>query len=219
MNVEQRKRVTIGVELAARPELLIFLDEPTSGLDSDTAWAICTLLRKLADNGHAILCTIHQPSATIFQMFDRLLFLSNGHSLYFGDIGHNSKHLTTYFEGHGARRCKQKENPAEWLLDIASDAPSASPTQDWAQTWEESEARRKIKTELLDMKELLSNGAMVVSPPTRSQEFAMSFLAQLVIVTQRNLQKDWRTPSYLWSKIFLAIGMVSMPLIHFRTVQ
>lgn len=50
-NIEQRKRVTIGNELAARPELLLFLDEPTFGVDSNTAWSICTLLRKLADNG------------------------------------------------------------------------------------------------------------------------------------------------------------------------
>ena len=57
LNIEQRKRVTIGIELAARPELLLFLDEPTSGLDSSTAWSICTLLRKLADKGQAILCT------------------------------------------------------------------------------------------------------------------------------------------------------------------
>ena len=45
--------------MAAKPELLLFLDEPTSGLDSQAAWAICTLLRKLADHGQAILCTIH----------------------------------------------------------------------------------------------------------------------------------------------------------------
>lgn len=63
LNVEQRKRLTIGVEMAAKPALLLFLDEPTSGLDSQTAWSICTLLRKLANNGQAILCTIHQPSA------------------------------------------------------------------------------------------------------------------------------------------------------------
>ena len=46
LNVEQRKRVTIGVELAAKPELLLFLDEPTSGLDSQTSWAICDLMGK-----------------------------------------------------------------------------------------------------------------------------------------------------------------------------
>ena len=65
LNVEQRKRLTIGVELVAKPNLLIFLDEPTSGLDSQTAWSICKLMRKLADNGQAILCTIHQPSALV----------------------------------------------------------------------------------------------------------------------------------------------------------
>ncbi|KAJ3912289.1 ABC transporter [Lentinula edodes] len=51
-------------------------DEPTSGLDSQTAWSICTLLRDWANNGQAILCTIHQPSALLFQEFDRLLFLA-----------------------------------------------------------------------------------------------------------------------------------------------
>lgn len=62
LNVEQRKRLTIAVELVGRPELLLFFDEPTSGLDSQTAWSICQLMRKLANNGQAILCTIHQPS-------------------------------------------------------------------------------------------------------------------------------------------------------------
>lgn len=64
--------------MAAKPELLLFLDEPTSGLDSQTAWSILSLLKKLADNGQAILCTIHQPSALLFQEFDRLLFLASG---------------------------------------------------------------------------------------------------------------------------------------------
>jgi ABC-type multidrug transport system ATPase subunit len=76
LNVEQRKRLTIGVELAAKPGLLLFLDEPTSGLDSQTAWSIATLIRKLANNGQAILCTIHQPSGILFQQFDRLLLLA-----------------------------------------------------------------------------------------------------------------------------------------------
>lgn len=78
LNVEQRKRLTIGVELVAKPQLLLFFDEPTSGLDSQTAWSICSLMRKLANNGQAILCTIHQPSAILLQSFDRLLFLAKG---------------------------------------------------------------------------------------------------------------------------------------------
>jgi len=58
-----------------------------SGLDSQSAWAICAFLRKLADAGQAVLCTIHQPSAVLFQEFDRLLFLAKGgKTVYFGDI-------------------------------------------------------------------------------------------------------------------------------------
>lgn len=75
LNVEQRKRLTIGVELAAKPELLLFLDEPTSGLDSQTSWAILDLLEKLTAHGQAILCTIHQPSAMLFQRLTVSSFL------------------------------------------------------------------------------------------------------------------------------------------------
>jgi ATP-binding cassette subfamily G (WHITE) protein 2 (SNQ2) len=78
LGVEARKRLTIGVELASKPELLLFLDEPTSGLDGQSAWNIVRFLRKLADNGQAILCTIHQPSSLLFESFDRLLLLQKG---------------------------------------------------------------------------------------------------------------------------------------------
>ncbi|KAI0205288.1 P-loop containing nucleoside triphosphate hydrolase protein [Astrocystis sublimbata] len=62
LNVEQRKTLSIALELVAKPDLLLFLDEPTSGLDSQTAWSICSLLRKLAANGQTVLYTIYQPS-------------------------------------------------------------------------------------------------------------------------------------------------------------
>lgn len=65
LNQEQRKRLTIAVELASKPELLLFLDEPTSGLDSLAAFNIVRFLRRLADAGQAVLCTIHQPSAVL----------------------------------------------------------------------------------------------------------------------------------------------------------
>jgi ABC-type multidrug transport system ATPase subunit len=111
LNVEQRKLLTIGVELAAKPALLIFLDEPTSGLDSQSSWSICAFLRKLADRGQAVLSTIHQPSAMLFQQFDRLLFLAKGgRTVYFGDIGQESRTLLDYFEANGARACGSSEN-------------------------------------------------------------------------------------------------------------
>lgn len=54
LSVEARKRLTIGVELASKPELLLFLDEPTSGLDSQSAWNLVRFLKKLADNGQGM---------------------------------------------------------------------------------------------------------------------------------------------------------------------
>jgi ATP-binding cassette subfamily G (WHITE) protein 2 (PDR) len=117
LNVEQRKLLTIGVELAAKPALLLFLDEPTSGLDSQSSWAIVAFLRKLADSGQAVLATIHQPSAILFQEFDRLLFLAKGgRTVYFGDIGKNSRILLDYFESNGAGKCGDDDNPAEYSM-------------------------------------------------------------------------------------------------------
>ncbi|KAK7019482.1 P-loop containing nucleoside triphosphate hydrolase protein [Favolaschia claudopus] len=115
LGIEHRKRTTIGVELAAKSKLLLFLDEPTSGLDSQSSWAILLFLKQLAANGQAILCT-HQPSAELFQMFDRLLLLrKGGQVVYFGDIGQDSKTLIHYFESNGARSCDTSENPCAFF--------------------------------------------------------------------------------------------------------
>lgn len=138
LNVEQRKLLSIGVELAAKPKLLLFLDEPTSGLDSQSSWAICAFLRKLAHSGQAVLCTVHQPSAILFQSFDRLLFLAKGgKTVYFGDIGSNSSTLLQYFQDNGARRCEAEENPAEYMLEIVSQGQNDK-GQDWHSVWKNS---------------------------------------------------------------------------------
>jgi ATP-binding cassette subfamily G (WHITE) protein 2 (PDR) len=85
LDVEQRKRLTIGAELAAKLPLLLFVDEPTSGLHSQTSWAILDLPEKLSKAGQSILCTIHHPSAMLFQRFDRLFLLAEGGcTVYFG---------------------------------------------------------------------------------------------------------------------------------------
>lgn len=83
----------------------------TSGLDSQSVWSICAFLRKLANNGQAVLSTIHQPSAILFQQFDRLLFLAKGgRTVYFGEIGEQSRTILDYFERNGERKCDLAEN-------------------------------------------------------------------------------------------------------------
>ncbi|KAF9878804.1 hypothetical protein CkaCkLH20_03704 [Colletotrichum karsti] len=206
LNIEQRKRLTIGVELAAKPDLLLFLDEPTSGLDSQTAWSIASLIRKLSENGQAILCTIHQPSALLFQQFDRLLLLAKGgRTVYFGDIGENSRTLTSYFEQYGAAPCGQDENPAEWMLKVIGAAPGAKAERDWPETWKESHECAQVQRELERLQQESPS-----SPASGTSEemttYATPFHVQLAMCTKRVFQQYWRTPSYIYSKLILSGG-------------
>ncbi|OJJ32729.1 hypothetical protein ASPWEDRAFT_42743 [Aspergillus wentii DTO 134E9] len=206
LNVEQRKLLTIGVELAAKPQLLLFLDEPTSGLDSQSSWAICSFLRKLADAGQAVLCTIHQPSAILFQEFDQLLFLARGgKTVYFGPIGENSSTLLEYFEAHGARPCGDDENPAEYMLEIVN-AGTNPQGESWFDVWKGSPEAGGVQTEIDRIHES-RKGHVDNSPkdPRETEEFAMPLIKQLPIVTGRVFQQYWRMPDYVMAKMLLGI--------------
>jgi ATP-binding cassette subfamily G (WHITE) protein 2 (PDR) len=214
LNVEQRKRLTIGVELAAKPALLLFLDEPTSGLDSQTSWAILDLLDKLKKNGQAILCTIHQPSAMLFQRFDRLLFLARGgRTVYYGDVGQNSKILVDYFVRNGGPPCPPAANPAEWMLEVIGAAPGSHTDIDWHQTWRDSAEYAEVQRHLAELKSERGQAEALqrtVSAQKRDdkaayREFAAPFGQQLHATTLRVFQQYWRTPSYIYSKTILCV--------------
>jgi len=206
LNVEQRKRLTIGVELVAKPKLLVFLDEPTSGLDSQTAWSICKLIRKLADHGQAILCTIHQPSAILMKEFDRLLFLQKGgKTIYFGDLGDNSATLIDYFEKYGAPKCPPEANPAEWMLEVIGAAPGSHANQDYHQVWLNSTEYKAVNAELDRMETELAR-IPEIEDPERSKSYAANFFTQLWLVLKRVCEQNWRTPSYTYSKFLLTVA-------------
>ena len=210
LNVEQRKRLTIGVELAAKPPLLLFVDEPTSGLDSQTSWAILDLLEKLTEAGQAVLCTIHQPSAMLFQRFNRLLFLAKGgKTVYFGEIGENSKTMTNYFERNGGHPCPAEANPAEWMLEVIGAAPGTSTDIDWFNTWRESPEYRAVQGELENIKRVKQSetvGPAGEDEDTSSyREFAAPFMVQLRENLFRVFQQYWRMPVYIYAKTALCI--------------
>ncbi|KAJ5937565.1 ABC multidrug transporter A-2 [Penicillium verhagenii] len=205
LNVEQRKRLTIGVEIAAKPDLLLFFDEPTSGLDSQTAWSICSLMRKLANHGQAVLCTIHQPSAIFMQEFDRLLFLAKGgRTVYFGDLGSNMQTLINYFENKSSISCPPDANPAEWMLEVIGAAPGSHADRDWAVEWTNSAERVTVREELAKMKEELSQ-----KPVTHAiagyGEFATPIWYQFLICIRRMYQQYFRSPGYLYSKTAMCV--------------
>ena len=202
LSVEQRKRVTIGVELVSKPSILIFLDEPTSGLDGQSAYNTVRFLRKLADVGQAVLVTIHQPSAQLFAEFDTLLLLAKGgKTVYFGDIGDNGQTVKDYFGRYGAP-CPVNTNPAEHMIDVVSGQLSQG--RDWNQVWLESPEHGRSLEEL----ETTISEAAAKPPGTHDDgfEFAMPLGKQTKIVTQRMCVALFRNRDYINNKIALHIG-------------
>lgn len=201
LTVEQRKRVTIGVELSAKPELLLFLDEPTSGLDSQSAFNIVRFLKKLAAAGQAILCTIHQPNASLFENFDRLLLLQRGgRTVYFGDIGQDAYILRSYLKRHGAVAGKT-DNVAEFMLEAigAGSSPRVG-SRDWADIWEDSPEFAQTKETIKQLKEERVRATASAVKDTE-KEYATPFMHQLKVVTTRMNKAFWRSPNYEFTRL------------------
>jgi ATP-binding cassette, subfamily G (WHITE), member 2, SNQ2 len=204
LGIEHRKRTTIGVELAAKPKLLLFLDEPTSGLDSQSAWAIVSFLRSLANNGQAILCTIHQPSAELFQVFDRLLLLrKGGQTVYFGDIGYKAGTLINYFERNGSRPCAPDDNPAEFMLDVIGAGATQTSEKDWHNVWKQSNEAAEVQKEITVIHENGRNRPAVKT--SRHSVFAAAWGSQVIELVKRGTLNSWRNPTYLVAKLMLNI--------------
>uniref|UniRef100_A0A453NPT0 ABC transporter domain-containing protein n=1 Tax=Aegilops tauschii subsp. strangulata TaxID=200361 RepID=A0A453NPT0_AEGTS len=199
LSTEQRKRLTIAVELVANPSI-IFMDEPTSGLDARAAAIVMRAVRNTVDTGRTVVCTIHQPSIDIFEAFDELFLMKRGgEEIYVGPLGHNSCHLIDYFEGiQGVKKIKDGYNPATWMLEVTTLAQEDALGLNFAEVYMNSDLYRRNKALISELS----------TPPPGStdlyfsKQYAQSFFTQCVACLWKQHKSYWRNPSYTATRIF-----------------
>ncbi|CAN4076593.1 unnamed protein product [Withania somnifera] len=193
LSTEQRKRLTVAVELVANPSI-IFMDEPTSGLDARAAAIVMRTVRNTVDTGRTVVCTIHQPSIDIFDAFDELLLLKRGgEEIYVGPLGRHSSHLIRYFEGiDGVPKIKDGYNPATWMLEITSVAQEAALGIDFTELYKNSELYRRNKALIKELS--------VPVPGSKDlyfqTKYSQSFFTQCVACFWKQHCSYWRNPPY-----------------------
>ena len=207
LSFEQKKRLSIAVELVANPSIL-FLDEPTSGLDARAAAIVIRGLKRIALTGRAICATIHQPSIAVFNSFDSLLLLKRGGEVVFhGELGNESSNLIDYMQSYESTPLIQPgENPATWMLTTIGAGNIAAGHQfDYTRAYTNSKLHQQCIDTISKFEDTVSDEGLITFPTL----YATTTKTQLVEVAKRTWMLYWRSPSYNRTRIIVA-AMLSL---------
>ncbi|KAE9136600.1 ABC transporter G family member 37 [Phytophthora fragariae] len=201
LSVEQKKRVTIGVEVVSNPSIL-FLDEPTSGLDARSALIVMRGVQSIARTGRTVLCTIHQPSISIFELFDGLLLLQKGgYTAYFGDLGVDSVKMLEYFASiPGTQQIHAQYNPATYMMEVIG-AGIGRDVKDYSVEYKNSELGKTNRDRTLQLCEV-SEG-FVRHSTLNYKPIATGFWNQLGQLAKKQQLTYWRSPQYNFMRMLL----------------
>uniref|UniRef100_A0ACD5Y9M4 Uncharacterized protein n=1 Tax=Avena sativa TaxID=4498 RepID=A0ACD5Y9M4_AVESA len=193
LSAEQRKRLTVAVELVASPSI-IFMDEPTTGLDARAAANVMRTVKKTVDTGRTVVCTIHQPNIGIFESFDELLLMKRGGQIiYSGSLGPLSSSLIKYFEAiPGVPRIKERQNPAAWMLDISSHTTEHEIGVDYAQIYRSSSLYREKMLLVSELGESAPDTEDLHFPP----RYWQNFWAQCMACLWKQRCAYWKNPGH-----------------------
>lgn len=207
LSTEQRKRLTIAVELVANPSI-IFMDEPTSGLDARAAAIVMRTVRNTVDTGRTVVCTIHQPSIDIFEAFDELFLMKRGgEEIYVGPLGHQSCELIEYFEGiQQVSKIKPGYNPATWMLEVTSQAQEDILGVSFAEVYKNSDLYQRNQTTIRDISRAPA-GSKDLHFPT---QYSQSSITQCMACLWKQHLSYWRNPQYTVVRFFFSLVVALM---------
>ncbi|XP_059632028.1 pleiotropic drug resistance protein 3-like [Cornus florida] len=217
LSTEQRKRLTIAVELVSNPSI-IFMDEPTSGLDARSAAIVMRTVKNVVATGRTTVCTIHQPSIDIFEAFDELILMKRGGQIiYSGALGNHSSKLIEYFEGiTGLPKIKDNYNPATWMLEVTSASVEAELGLDFASIYKES----PLHQETVELVRQLSE------PPPGSKElhfrtrFPQNSREQYMACLWKQHLSYWRSPEYnLVRLVFMIVAAITFGALFWQKAE
>ncbi|WVZ73261.1 hypothetical protein U9M48_021589 [Paspalum notatum var. saurae] len=199
LSTEQRKRLTIAVELVANPSI-IFMDEPTSGLDARAAAIVMRTVRNTVDTVRTVVCTIHQPSIDIFEAFDELFLMKRGgEEIYAGPLGHHSSELIKYFEGiQGLSKITDGYNPATWMLEVTAVSQEQTLGIDFSEIYKNSELYERNKALIKELSQPAAGSSDLHFP----SKYPQSTITQCVACLWKQNLSYWRNPSYNTVRFF-----------------
>ncbi|KAI7815557.1 ABC subfamily G member 4, partial [Rhyzopertha dominica] len=183
----QRKRLSVALELVNNPPV-IFLDEPTTGLDTVAIKQCLSLLHNLTRQGRTVICTIHQPTASEFSMFDQVYFLANGHCIYNGEPAS----LVPFLSSSGMI-CPPTYTPADYIIELVQN------NIDHVSILSHSTQNGKInhKCDTISKLKLEDDSIFIESDAERSNCYS---------------KKDVRFPTNFWTQFSILLGRMFLQM-------
>lgn len=185
----QKRRVGVASQLITSPKIL-FLDEPTSGLDSAASFEVMNYLKGVAKRNHLIvIASIHQPSTSTFNLFDKLLLLSGGRTHFFGGVGD----VGGYYGDIGCGM-PVHVNPAEFLLELVNvdfsrdRVEAADRLEEMQRAWVRSERAKELDGVVAETERRGAGGSVVVE----MAEEKPSLPSLVVTLLHRSFVKSYR---------------------------
>lgn len=207
MSGGEKKRLSIALELVNNPPVL-FLDEPTTGLDDLSSSQCISLLRRIAHSGRTIICTIHTPSAKLFDMFDKVYVLADGQCAYQG----STQHIVPFMNAIGLS-CPLTYNPADFAIEVAGreygneyyDKMVAAVANGKCSRWTPDFDYETLTNDSQDQIKSMERFEEEINPKLLKSK--CPWLLQFRLLLRRMLIQMWRDKSYIKLKFFVTIGL------------